>query len=199
MKIVAVTGGIGSGKSMASREFERLGAYVIDADKISHEIMMKNGAAYNEVIEAFGNGILRTDGEIDRMALGDIVFADSKKLKRLTDITHRIIYSEIERRIEKADAEIICLEIPLLFTSECPVHIDMTVAVLADSEVRIARVMERDGCTREQVEARMKKQLSDEEMCRRADCTVENSHGIEELRAQVKKIFKTLIYSERRQ
>lgn len=199
MKIVAVTGGIGSGKSMASREFEKLGAYVVDADKISHEIMMKNGAAYNEVIEVFGKGILKADGEIDRRALGDIVFADSKMLKRLTDITHRIIYSEIERRVEESDAEIICLEIPLLFTSECPIHIDMTVAVLADREVRIARVMNRDGCTRGQVEARMAKQLSSEEMRNRADCTVENSQGIDELREQVERIFKTLIYSERRQ
>ncbi len=195
MIVIALTGGIGSGKSTVAAEFKKLGADVIDSDKISHEIMQKGCSAYNEVVYAFGSSILKNDGTIDRKHLGDIVFSDSKKLKVLTDITHRLIYKEIQRRIDLSESEIICLEIPLLFTSECPIDIMCKIVVTSPRDLRTERVIKRDGCTKEQVEARMAKQLSDEEMIRLADCHIENTGDTEYIKEQVLCIYNRILNS----
>ena len=115
MKIIAVTGGIGSGKSTVSAEFAALGAKVISADAVSHEIMLPGGSAYEAVVELFGSEILNTNGEIERAQLADIVFSDAEKLNSLNSVTHRLIYEEIQRRIDSSAASTVCLEIPLLF------------------------------------------------------------------------------------
>lgn len=175
MKIIAITGGIGSGKTTVLNEFRTLGAMIISCDEISHRIMKKGERAYNEVRLAFGDEILAKDGEIDRALLAKAVFSDDKKLKKLNSITHRIIYEEIKKELESISAEVVCIEIPLLFSADCPIEIDITVAVVADKELRIKRTMARDGISREQVEARMKKQLTDEEMSLLADIVIKNN------------------------
>ena len=195
MKTIALTGGIGSGKSSALFEFQKLGAEIIDSDKISHMLMMRGGAAYNEVVAEFGREILGGDGEIDRKKLAKIVFSDEKKLKRLNKITHTLIYKEIKRRIFESTADVVCIEIPLLFSSENPLDFDMKVAVVADRETRISRVISRDRTTREQAEARMNKQLSDDEMRRLADCVIENNGDIKALVRRVREIYKSLTES----
>lgn len=195
MKTIALTGGIGSGKSSALHEFQKLGAEIIDSDKISHMLMMRGGAAYNEVVAEFGREILGRDGEIDRKKLAKIVFSDEKKLKRLNKITHTLIYKEIKRRIFESTADVVCIEIPLLFSSENPLDFDMKVAVVADRETRISRVISRDRTTREQAEARMNKQLSNDEMRRLADCVIENNGDIKALVRRVREIYKSLTES----
>ena len=195
MKTIALTGGIGSGKSSALFEFQKLGAEIIDSDKISHMLMMRGGAAYNEVVAEFGREVLGGDGEIDRKKLAKIVFSDEKKLKRLNKITHTLIYKEIKRRISESTADVVCIEIPLLFSSENPLDFDMKVAVVADRETRISRVSSRDRATREQAEARMNRQLSDDEMRRLADCVIENNGDIKALVRRVREIYKSLTES----
>ena len=192
MKIIALTGGIGSGKSSALLEFQKLGAEIIDSDKISHMLMMRGKAAYNEVVAEFGREILSENGEIDRKRLAEIVFSDEKKLKRLNEITHTLIYNEIKRRISESDADVVCIEIPLLFSSENPLDLDMKIAVVANRETRISRVISRDGCERQQAEARMNRQLSDDEMRRLADCVIENNGDIKALEKRVCEIYKSL-------
>ncbi len=193
MKVIALTGGIGSGKSTVGAEFKKLGAEVIDSDKISHEIMQPGGCAYNEVVDAFGKDILHPDRSINRKYLADIVFSDDKKLKTLTDITHTLIYKEIQRRIDISDSDVVCLEIPLLFTSECPIDIALKIAVVAPYDVRLNRVIERDGCTEKQAKIRMKKQLSDDELIRLSDCYIENNGDIINVRKQVETIYNKII------
>ncbi len=193
MKLIAVTGGIGAGKSVVSKEFKKLGAYVLDADKVSHEIMMPGGSAYNEVIKEFGEEILFPDKSINRKMLGDIVFADNDKLNKLNKIMHSRIYSEIEKRIEKSEAEVVCLEIPLLFTTECPIDLDMKIAVIAPRDIKIARVMVRDGALREQVLSRMEKQLKDEEFSALADVVINNDGDAKSLELQVTDIYSKLL------
>lgn len=195
MKLIAVTGGIGAGKSVVSKEFKKLGAYVLDADKVSHEIMMPGGVAYNAVIKEFGEEIISPDKSINRKMLGDIVFTDDDKLNKLNEIMHSRIYSEIEKRIEKSKAEIVCLEIPLLFTTKCPLELDMKIAVIAPRDVKIERVMDRDGASREQVLARMEKQLQDEEFSALADVVVNNDGNEESLKFQVTEIYNRLLKS----
>ncbi len=192
MKIIGLTGGIGSGKSTVLAEFARLGADIISCDEISHRIMKSGNAAYDEVVAVFGTKILNTDGEINRKALADIVFSDNQKLETLNKISHKHIYNEVKAEINASSKEVVCVEIPLLFTAECPISLDLTVAVTAPTEVRIARVISRDGADRRQVEARMAKQLTDEELSRLADCVIENSGDLEHLRGCVNEIYNRL-------
>ena len=102
MKVIAVTGGIGSGKSTVTNEFARLGARTISADSVAHENMARGGCAYDEIVGAFGSEIVGENGEINRARLADIVFSDDKKLALLNSITHRRVYDSIKRKIAAA-------------------------------------------------------------------------------------------------
>lgn len=192
MKIIAVTGGIGSGKSTVSGEFAALGAEMISADAVSHEIMMPGRCAYDAVIELFGREILDANGEINRARLAEIVFSDTDKLNLLNTVTHRLIYEEMQKKINSATASTVCLEIPLLFSAKCPISIDASIAVTADKEIRLSRVITRDGCTKEQVLSRMARQLSDEELAVRADFVIENNGDIEALKIKTAEIWQSL-------
>lgn len=196
MKIIAVTGGIGSGKSTVAKEFKNLGAVVISADEVSRLIMKKGGLAYNKVTEVFGNGILNADKEINRKALADIVFNDKDKLMLLNSVTHSLIYKVMAEEAEKArnsDADVVCLEIPLLFNDKCPIDYDMSIAVIADKEVRINRVINRDKCTRNEAESRIAKQLTDEKLKEYADCVIANNGDLKELKKAVKEVYDGLM------
>ena len=193
MKLIALTGGIGSGKSTVLNEFKRLGAEVISCDEISHRIMLRGGSAYTEVTDKFGSIILNEDKEIDRKRLAAIVFSDNEKLELLNSITHRLIYAEIEKQIIKSLAAVVCVEIPLLFTTVSPLKIDLKIAVIAEEDIRIKRVMERDGVSADEVKARMEKQLSDDEMRKRADCVIENNGDADALYSAVKDIYYSII------
>lgn len=196
MKIIAVTGGIGSGKSTVAKEFKNLGAVVISADEISRFIMKKGGLAYNKVTEVFGDGILNADKEINRKALADIVFNDKDKLMLLNSITHSLIYKVMADKVKKRKdmgKEVVCLEIPLLFNDKCPIDYDMSIAVVADKEVRINRVINRDKCTPGEAEKRMSKQLTDEKLREYADCVIENNGDLTELKKAVKEVYDGLM------
>lgn len=192
MKIIAVTGGIGSGKSTVSAEFAALGAEVISADAVSHEIMLPGKNAYEAVVKLFGREILDSNDEIDRVRLADIVFSDAEKLNSLNSVTHRLIYEEIQRRIDSSEASTVCLEIPLLFSAKCPISIDASIAVTADKEIRLERVIVRDGCTAEQALVRMAKQLPDEYLAAHADFVIENNGDIEALKIKTAEIWQSL-------
>ena len=152
MKLLGITGGIGAGKSVVTKCFSDLGAEIIDADAIARQVLKKEGAAYAEVISAFGNEILQLNHEIDRKKLAAIVFSDREKLQTLNQITHACVFQEMEKQIHQSHAELICLDVPLLFSCEFPFQCDKTLAVLAPKEQRIQRVIKRDACSREDVE-----------------------------------------------
>lgn len=175
MKIIGVTGGIGSGKTTVSAMFKELGAEVVDADKISRSITKKNGAAYPDIVNAFGEEILLKSGEIDRKALAKKVFSDKKSLELLNKITHKYVFEEMRERIEKSKKEVVVLDVPLLFSSEFPFECDLTVGVTADREERIKRVETRDGMTREEIIKRIENQISDEVLREKADVIIENN------------------------
>lgn len=189
MKLIALTGGIGSGKSTVLNEFKKLGAFIISCDEISHRIMLPGGSAYREVREAFGDVILTANGEIDRKKLASIVFSDNKKLEIINGITHRLIYSEIKKQTENVTAAVICVEIPLLFTTECPLDIDYRIAVIADDDIRIERVIKRDNVSCEDVKVRMEKQLSNDEMSKKADFVIENNGDMKALKERTEYIY----------
>lgn len=191
MKIIGITGGIGSGKSTVSREFESYGAEIIDADAISRSITLKNGLAYREIVDFFGTDIICSSGEIDRKKLAGIVFSDSEKLEVLNNITHKYIFEEMENRISASKNDLVILDVPLLFSSDFKIECDIKIVVVADLENRINRVIQRDNTDRISVENRINSQLSDEEMKKLADIVIEND-SLDDMKVQVKKIVEML-------
>ena len=191
MKIIGITGGIGAGKSTVSREFEKLGAKVVDADKISRQVTTKDGCAYGEIVDYFGEDILFENGEINRKRLSELVFSDKEKLSVLNNITHKHIFKEMESQIKNANTDIVVLDVPLLFSSDFKIKCDLKIAVIADEKIRINRVIERDGLSENEISARIKNQISDAEYERLADICIYNN-DLENTRKDVKKIYDRL-------
>lgn len=192
MKVLGITGGIGAGKSTVSRLFQDLGADVVDADKIAHEILEPQGATFSDVIAAFGKGIQNEKGEIDRKSLAALVFHDAAALKRLNALTHPCVFAVMRQKIRDAKADLICLDVPLLFSAPFPIPYDASLAVVAPLKVRIARVMQRSGLTREQVTDRIDQQITDADMRKMADYVIENDGDLAALFPKVEKIYRRL-------
>lgn len=189
MKILGITGGIGSGKSTVTRIFADLGAETADADAIAKKITEPNGAAYEQVVRNFGIGILNSDGTINRKKLAEIVFKDKGKLEVLNDITHRCVSEELNRFALCASARLVCLDVPLLFTCRYPIHCDKTLAVVANTDIRIKRVAMRSGLSKEEILSRMNNQLSDAELEARADYCIANNGMIDDMLPRAKEIY----------
>lgn len=193
--IIGVTGPIGAGKSTVIRILQELGADVIDADRVAHEVMAPGGAAYEAVVKAFGSDILTRDGHIDRARLARIVFGDPDALKRLESIVHPAVFEEIKRRIEKSDRPVIALEAIKLLEAGLSITIcDQVWVVLADPQVQMARLKAR-GMDEEEARRRMAAQMSMEAYRRRADVVIDNSGSLEDLRRQVEAAWRHLMAS----
>ncbi len=188
MKIIGVTGGTGAGKSTLSAELEKCGVEIIDADKISRQITKPGGAAFDEILDCFGKEVLTGNGELNRKRLAEIVFSNPDKRELLESITHKYVFEEMQRRLVACKAKIAVLDVPLLFQCNFPIKCDLTVAVIADKEMRIDRIMKRDGISRAEAEARIKNQLQNEEYRRLADVCFENSGDYEKLRTFAKNL-----------
>lgn len=187
-EIYGLTGGSGSGKSSAAKILKEKGFYVIDADIIARKIL--NGKVLNELRLAFGNSVINADGSLNRKNLAKIVFADDDKLSLLNSITHpeiaRIIINEIEtcgnnKVIIDAAALLVCK--PLM--DIC----DKIIVVCADKEVRIARIMKRDGLTYEEAKSRIDSQMTDDEMIKNADIVWHNVGTTQNLRSTISDCF----------
>ena len=199
MIIVGLTGVIGSGKSTVSHILSELGAYTIDADEISRTVLDKDTPAYFETVEHFGRKILSCDGTINRKELAKIVFNNKAELEVLNRITHKYIFIKMQNMIDKyisasGSGDMIVLDVPLLFSDDFNIKYDKAVVVTASREIIIKRVMLRDGMDESEILSRIKNQLTDEELIKRADFVIENNYeNIDELRTCVTGIYKELI------
>lgn len=196
MKVIGLTGGTGSGKSVVSKSLAEAGAVIVDADQIAHEIILKGEPAYQEIIEYYGTGILDEDGNIIRKKLGEIVFNDGEKLAFLNQCTHKYICAEVDRQIAAAKAAgtatAIVLDAPLLLEAGLEQVCDGVWVVYADPEVRAQRVMARDGVTYELAKARIANQKSWEEYKQAADTVIDNSKDLAYLQGQLSELLKTI-------
>jgi len=197
MLTVGLTGGIGSGKSTVAKMLAELGAPSFDADKVGHDIYSPGGPAYKEVIAAFGEGIVAPDGTIDRKKLGPIVFADPAQLKRLEAIVHPRMFERMremvaQMRAQGATAPIV-IEAAILIEAKWQPLFDEIWLVTAPRERVIERVEAERGLKREQTEARIKAQLSDDERRQHASLVIDNSGSIEDLRAKVTVLWQELL------
>lgn len=197
MKVIGIVGGIGAGKTtVAANLMQLIPIEVIEADTIGHEVLLKGQAAYEPVLAAFGPSILDEQGEIVRKKLGAIVFSDPGKLQLLNEITHPIIQKEIERRIAwfklAAPNHHILLEAALLIESGLIELVDTVIAVYADENIRVQRVMAREGIIDTAVRDRIKVQKQWESFEEAADFVVDNSISLDYTKQQLEEILKVL-------
>jgi dephospho-CoA kinase len=190
MLVIGLTGGIGSGKSTVSKLLAEMGAVIIDADAIVHEVQAPGGAAYAPMVEHFGDGVVQADGTLDRQAIAEIVFKDPDELTALNAIVHPLVGQAIMDRMQ-AEAEtdhVVILDVPLLVESG---RSDMagTIVVDAPVEIAVARAVARGPASEADVRARIAKQATREERLAKADVVIDNSGSMEELRAQVAKAW----------
>jgi dephospho-CoA kinase len=190
---VGLTGGIGSGKSAVSSRLAEHGAIIIDADQLARDVVAPGTPGLAAVAEAFGLGILRADGSLDREQLGKIVFADPAARRRLEAITHPLIRDETARRFTETPADaIIVHDIPLLVEAGMAGGYDVVVVVEAPRELRLTR-LEGRGLPRDQAEARMTNQADDAARRAVADLVLDNSGSLAHLHAQVDGLWADLV------
>jgi dephospho-CoA kinase len=186
---IGLTGGIGSGKSTAAKILVELGAPAIDADKVGHEIYQPRAPAYQELIDAFGEGILAPDRTVDRRKLGPIVFADPAALKRLNAIVHPKMFARMGEMVAAmrrgGETRPIVIEAAILIEANWQPLFDEIWLVTASRERVIERIERDRGLKPEQTEARIRAQLSDEERRRYATSVISNDGTLDELRAAV--------------
>ncbi|MBI5091538.1 MAG: dephospho-CoA kinase [Candidatus Hydrogenedentes bacterium] len=191
MKIYGLTGGIGSGKSEAARQFAARGIPVIDADAIGHAVIAPGGAAVEHVINAFGSGVL-TDGIIDRKKVGARVFSDPEALARLNALVHPMIYAEVMKRCAVLAEEghgVVIIEAALLAENGAKEpFLAGLIVVTSPAAVRIERLVSSRGMSRTEAEQRIAAQAPPERKAAFANWVVENDGTIEQLRARIDRI-----------
>ena len=194
MRVIALTGGIGCGKSLAAEYFADLGALVIDADQLARAAIERGSSGFDEVVAIFGDSILK-NGEIDRRALGEIVFKDPTKKAALEAIIHPWVLSEFEAAVASLTGnQTLVYEIPLLFETGGADRFETVVTVEADLDKRIERLREK-GLHLSEIEARMAAQASREDRLSIADFTIENNGSKDDLLRQVENIWEALATS----
>lgn len=192
MHIIGLTGSIASGKSTVSAMLGRLGATIIDADVIAREVVEPGTKGNLLVREAFGDAVFSKDGRLDRRALGALVFADGQARTTLNAILHPLIIDECFRRAKEAEEKgaVAVIDAALLIESGMHNAFKEVVLVVADDNVRLSRIMERDALNSEQASLRMAAQMPQEEKRRFATFVIDNSNDLEQTRQQVELLFK---------
>ena len=186
---VALTGGIGSGKSTVAEFLDELGAYVIDSDQLAREVVERGTPGYEAVLAAFGDGIL-TDGEIDRVKLAEIVFKDSIARATLESIIHPLVRDAAEKMVKSLPSDAVVInQIPLLVETDGAKRFDFVITVSADEDVRRRRLVER-GMKDYEITKRLAAQVNDAAREAIAHSVIRNSGSIEELRQAVESIWR---------
>ncbi len=190
---VGLTGGIGAGKSTVADMFSKLGAVVIRSDELSRQVIEPNTPGFQKVLSRFGNQILQENGSIDRQKLAQIVFNDKSALKDLEDIVHPLVRSKTNEMIDAQTQETIVVnEIPLLLEKNMENLFDFLVVVVSSEKNRINRLIKR-GLSEEEAKKRMALQVSDEIRKSSADFLISNDGNLEQLQADVSKVWQTLL------
>jgi dephospho-CoA kinase len=191
MLIVALTGGIGSGKTMVGEIFAELGALVVDSDQLAREVVERGSKGFDLIVTEFGDEILK-NGDLDRAALASLIFKDPKKRAKLEEITHPLIRQSFAKIVSSAGSEsIIINQIPLLVESKHDYKFDHVITISASEKIRIERLLKR-GLTLTQIEQRMKAQATDTQREVISDTVIVNDKSEQELLAQVEKVWESL-------
>jgi len=201
MFLVGLTGGIATGKSTVSLDFQSLGCPCVDADLIARQVVEPGAPAYKSIKEHFGHGVFAKNGQLNREKLGHIIFNDSKKRKILNSIMHPAIKKRMLWEVVHYFSEghqFIILDVPLLFeTKQMLPFVSYTIVVKCDEEKQLKRLKERNNLSEEDALSRMRSQMPLNEKCNLATYVIDNNGDISETKQQVIEIHKKLQCSKR--
>ncbi len=193
-KVIGLTGGIACGKTTVSNILKELGAFIIDADEISREVVRKGAPALVEITSEFGNSYLLTDGELNRKKMGELVFSDSEALTKLNKITHpqivRKIQNEIKWSKENSDHRVIIVDAALLIENNLTELVDELWLVTTSEHIQINRIMKRDSITKKEAKLRIESQMTIEEKKKFADNIIDNSVSLERLNKRITSLWQ---------
>lgn len=196
MPVVGLTGGIATGKSVVLKRFKELGAYTIDFDVLSREVVRPRKEAWRRIVGYFGKEILNKDANINREKLGEIVFKDSGKKRKLESFIHPEVFKEDKRltdEIIKSDKDaIIVKDVPLLIETGLHRFVDKVIVVYASKEIQLRRLLNRDRFNQEEAKRRISSQLPMERKIKYADYIVYNDGSLADTEKQVDKIYEEL-------
>jgi dephospho-CoA kinase len=191
-----LTGGLASGKSFVAKILEELGCHVVRADELGHQVLLPGGEAYAGVLAEFGHDILAEDGTIDRRKLAALVFADPDKLKRLNNLVHPAVFRREDEFIENArradPSGIIVVEAAILIETGSYRRFDRLILAVCTQEQQIERAMRRDGATREEVLARLSRQMPLGEKRKFADYVIDTSGSKESTIEQTRAVYESM-------
>ena len=190
---VGLTGGVAAGKSTVSAMLAELGAVIIDADVLAREVVARGTPGLVAVVAEFGTELLTPDGDLDRAAMGSLVFADAGARKRLEAIVHPLVFERIvELESQTPDDAVVVHDIPLLAESGRAATFDAVLVVHAPAELQVARMTQDRGWTREEAEARIAAQASAEDRMALATHVIDNTGSTDELRRRVEAVYAAL-------
>jgi dephospho-CoA kinase len=190
--LIGLTGNIATGKSVVARMLERLGAHVIDADRVAHAVMRADGPAYPAVVALFGSEVLGPDREIDRARLGDIVFRDPEALARLEAAVHPATIAEVSRLVAGARAPVVVVEAVKLIEAGMHRAYDALWVVTAPREVQIARLVSTRALSEAEASLRIDAQPPQAEKAALADVVIVNDGTLSDLQRQVESAWAAI-------
>jgi dephospho-CoA kinase len=198
-RVIGLTGGVASGKSTVAAMLQALGAVVLDADAIVRELQQPGTPVFRAIVEAFGPGVVRADGTLDRAALGRRVFADPEARRRLNAIVHPAVRERLHEEVDRLQRRlppdaVIVLDIPLLLdtASRQAYPLEGVIVVVADDATQVARLRARDGLDEAEARQRLAAQRPVREKAAEADWVIDNSGSLEETRRQVEALWRRL-------
>lgn len=189
---IGITGGIGSGKSLACKYFEKLGYKVIYADRVAKELYTSNKQLINRLVAEFGRGILDENGKLSRPNARSIIFSNKKNIIRVNSIVHPFVFREMDKMVSRIKDKVVLFEAAIMFESGSYKRMDYVVLIYANKETRIKRIIKRDGVKRRDVLRLMKLQLDEREKAKRADFVIKNNTTALELQKNVKAFNRIL-------
>ena len=195
MKVIGLTGGIGSGKSTVSRFLAELGATIVDLDRVGHEVCKPDTEVLRRVVTTFGRQILTPGGDIDREKLGEIVFGNPESLVQLNQIMHPRIYEIVTSKLDdyrRQGMDVVVLEAPLLIEVGWTSSVDEVWITTAPEATVLSRLKEQRGMSRQEALARIHSQLSLEERIKHADVVIDTDCSLDKLRARVEELWRGL-------
>ena len=192
MKVIGLTGGIGSGKSAVARFLAELGAVIIDADKVGHETLQRDSKAQQQVVAAFGRQIIAADGNIDHARLGRIVFNNPEALAKLNSIIHPPMYNIVEAQLEEYRRQgvgMVTIDAPILLEAGWDSLVDEIWVTVAIESTVLQRIKERMALPKGEILARISSQLPTKERTRRANQVIDTDCSLDELKAKVEELW----------
>src|ERR1700682_3161839 len=192
MRVLGLTGGIGSGKSIVAQMCAQLGALVVDADQLAREVVEPGKPALQEIAATFGTDLILPDGRLDRPKLAGIIFADPAERAKLDAITHPRIRVRMDQEImaRRSEPGVLIADIPLLYENDRTDSVERVIVVWVDTQTQLKRIRQRDGLTVESARQRIAAQMPLDLKRARADHVIDNSGARDDTRRQVEAIYR---------